>query len=608
MRCATFGCLSVAFAILLGSAASLAEESRINRQIENFSLRDYRGKVRSLEEFSDAKLIVVAFVGTECPLAKLYAPRLQELHEKFQARGVAFVAIDSNRQDSITELAAYARIHGIKFPVLKDAGNEVADAFGALRTPEMFVLDGERKIRYWGRVDDQYGLGTNSGYARPEVQRHDLATAIEELLAGDDVSVPVIEARGCLIGRVPKIDAHGEVTYTNQIARILQDRCIRCHREGEIAPFPLVEYDEVVGWAEMMREVIGEGRMPPWFADPKHGEFSNDARMSEQEKKLFNTWVDNGCPQGDPADMPEPREWIVGWQIPPPDQVIYMRDEPFTVQAEGVVQYQYFTVDPGWTEDKWVQMAEARPDNRAVVHHIIAFIRPPRKSKGDESRARARGGLLAGYAPGGGLRINPPGMATFVPAGSKLIFQMHYTPNGSVQKDRSYLGVVFADPKTVRKQIRANTPSNHSFALPPGDPHYKVTSKHEFKEDTEIIWFAPHMHLRGSAFRYDVTYPDGRQETLLDVPNWDFNWQIRYLLAEPKLMPKGTTMHCTAYFDNSEDNLANPDPTETVRWGDQTWEEMMIGWFGSVSAAQNVQAEIAQSDDEKAGDEEAGTD
>ena len=159
----------------------------------------------------------------------------------------------------------------------------------------------------------------------------------EELLADKQVSVPVVEARGCLIGRVPKVDAHGEVTYTNQIARILQDRCVRCHREGEIAPFPLVDYDEVVGWSEMMREVIGEGRMPPWFADPKHGEFSNDARMSEDEKKLFNTWVDNGCPQGDLADMPEPREWIVGWQIPEPDQVIYMRDEPYTVQAEGTV-------------------------------------------------------------------------------------------------------------------------------------------------------------------------------------------------------------------------------------------------------------------------------
>ena len=208
---------------------------------------------------------------------------------------------------------------------------------------------------------------------------------------------------------------------------------------------------------------------------------------------------------------------------------------------------------------------------------------------------------MAGYAPGGGIRIYPEGIATFVPAGSKLVFQVHYTPNGSVQKDRSYVGVKFADPKTVRKRAGLAAPSNHDFAIPPGDPRYKVISQHSFTEDTELIWFAPHMHLRGSAFRYEAEYPDGTREVLLDVPNYDFNWQIRYILAEPKLMPAGTTMHCTGYFDNSADNLANPDPTETVRWGDQTWEEMMIGWFGSISADEDLQAAAEESDDGQAG-------
>jgi peroxiredoxin len=587
MRSAVTGCWIVV-AMLVCPTGSLAADSPINRRIENFSLRDYRGKVRSLEEFAEAKLVVVAFLGTECPLAKLYAPRLQELSEQFAKQGVTFIGIDANRQDSITELAAYARMHGLQFPVLKDAGNVVADAFGALRTPEVFVLDGQRTVRYWGRIDDQYGLGASSGYARMKAQRRDLAQALDELLAGGDVSTPLTEVKGCIIGRVPKIDAHGEVTYSNQIARILQDRCVSCHRPGEIAPFPLMQYDEVVGWADTMREVINEGRMPPWFANPAHGTFANDARLSDEQKKLFFTWVDNGCPEGDRADLPEPRQWVTGWQISKPDQVIYMREEPYTVPAEGVVEYQYFTADPGWTEDKWVHAAEARPDNRAVVHHIITSIIPP-AGDGDGS-ARGRGGLLAGYAPGGGVRVNPPGVATFVPAGSKLRFQMHYTPNGSAQKDRSYIGVVFADPKTVHKRIRGGTPANHSFAIPPGDPHYKVTSEHYFDEDAQLIWLAPHMHLRGSAFRYEAAYPDGKREILLDVPRYDFNWQIRYLLAEPKVLPAGTTMHCTAFFDNSPENLANPDPTATVRWGDQTWEEMMIGWFGSVALHEDLQA------------------
>ncbi len=470
MRFNWAGVGTVVVAMLLGCGPGLGAESPINRRVENFSLRDYRGKVRSLDEFADAKLVVVAFLGTECPLAKLYAPRLEELHEQFVKQGVAFLGIDANRQDSITELAAYAHIHRIQFPLIKDPGNTIADVFGALRTPEVFVLDADRKIRYWGRIDDQYGQGANSGYARPKVDKRNLAEALDELLAGREVSTPVTEAKGCIIGRVPKIDAHGEVTYSNQIARILEERCVSCHRPGEIAPFPLMQYDEVVGWAPMMREVIDEGRMPPWFANPAHGRFANDARLSDEQKKLFYAWVDNGCPEGNRADLPEPRQWVTGWQIPEPDQVIYMTEEPYTVPAEGVVEYQYFTADPGWTEDKWVQAAEARPDNRAVVHHIIASIIPP---SGEGSRlGEARGGLLAGYAPGGGMRVNPPGVATFVPAGSKLRFQMHYTPNGSVQKDRSYIGVVFADPKTVHKRIRGGTPLNHGFAIPPGDPHY----------------------------------------------------------------------------------------------------------------------------------------
>ncbi|MGD9723992.1 MAG: redoxin domain-containing protein [Pirellulales bacterium] len=587
MRSGKAGWCTVVAMVLSCPLASAADESPIGRKIDNFSLRDYRGKLRSLDEFGSAKLVVVAFVGAECPLARLYAPRLQELQQQFADQQVAFVGVDANRQDSITEVAAYARQHGIEFPLLVDAGNQVADVFGAERTPEVFVLDSERKVRYHGRIDDQYGQGASSGYARPKVNARDLAQALTELLAGKEVSVPLTEAKGCIIGRVPKVDAHGEVTYCNQIARLLQDRCVSCHRPGEIAPFPLEQYDEVVGWADMMREVIGEGRMPPWFADPAHGKFANDARLTDDQKKLFNTWVDNGCPQGDRADLPEPRQWVTGWQIPEPDQVIYMSDEPYTVPAEGVVEYQYFTVDPGWTEDKWVQAAEARPDNRAVVHHIITSIVPPGEGDGF---GRSRGGLLGGYAPGGGVRVSPPGVATFVPAGSKLRFQMHYTPNGSVQKDRSLMGVVFADPKTVHKRMRGGTPMNHAFAIPPGDPHYQVTSEHKFDEDMDLVWLAPHMHLRGSAFRYEAAYPDGQREILLDVPKYDFNWQIRYLLAEPKRMPAGTTIHCTAHFDNSAENLANPDPTATVTWGDQTWEEMMIGWFGSVSAHEDLQA------------------
>ncbi|MBX9790764.1 MAG: redoxin domain-containing protein [Pirellulales bacterium] len=578
---ASLAALAIANQSGSASAAELAASSQsktadcLGRQIESFALPDFHGKARSLADFAEQKLVVVAFLGTECPLAKVYASRLVGLSKEFKSQGVAFVAIDSNLQDSMTEIGTFARIYELDFPILKDLDNRVADQFGAVRTPEVFVLDAERRIRYWGRVDDQYGFQTGAGYAKPRLQRRDLAVAIEELLAGKPVSEPVKPADGCLIGRVNKTAPQGEVTYTKHIASILQNRCAECHRPGEVAPFSLLAYDEVVGWAPMMKEVVSEGRMPPWFADPAFGHFANDARLSDEEKQLLYTWIDNGCPEGDPSDLPPPRQFVEGWRIGQPDQVIHMADEPFTVPAEGVVDYQYFTVDPGWKEDKWIKVSEARPDNRGVVHHIIAFVQPPNSSSG----AFGRRGGLAGYAPGSLPIAAPEGAATFVPAGSKLVFQMHYTPNGVESKDRSSIGVIFADPKTIHRKMKGGVAGNVRLKIPAGDSNYEVTAKHKFTRDTVLLNLTPHMHLRGKDFKYELEYPDGTREVLLNVPRWDFNWQLRYEFAEPKLVPKGSRILCTAHFDNSADNLANPDPASDVTFGDQTWEEMMFGFY-----------------------------
>jgi peroxiredoxin len=567
--------------LAIGGAARLfagetKQETRIGRQIADFSLTDYRGQKHALADLADSKLVVVAFIGTECPLAKLYAPRLEELAKEFAGKAVSFLGIDANQQDSLTELAAFARANEISFPLLKDLGNAVADQFQAVRTPEVFVLDQQRTVRYWGRIDDQYGLGTSSGYARPRIKRRDLATAIEELLAGKQVSQPTAEAAGCLIGRVAKVEPKGDVTYTKQIARLLQNRCVECHRAGEVAPFALQDYDEVVGWAATMLEVVDQGRMPPWFANPEYGHFANDARLPAEDKRLLHEWVANGCPKGDDKDLPPPRQFTEGWQMGEPDQVIYMADKPFDVPAEGVVAYKYFSVDPGFKEDKWIQAVEARPGNRKVVHHIIAFIQPPRLS-GDFRG----GGGLAGYAPGERARVYPLGMASFVPKGSRIVFQLHYTPNGTAQQDISKVGIKFADPATVKKRMRGGAAVNRWFAIPPEADNHEVTSDYVFPQDALLTSLFPHMHLRGKSFRFVAEYPDGKKEILLDVPRYDFNWQLRYELAEPKRIPKGTKLVCTAHYDNSEDNLANPNPKERVRWGDQTWEEMMIGFFSA---------------------------
>lgn len=563
-------------AMLLGPQTIFADEARVGRKINEFSLHDARGAMRSLKDYKDAKVLVVAFLGTECPLANVYLPRLAELSEKWKSEGVAFLGINSNQQDSITEVANHAQRMEIPFPVLKDPANEIADRFGAVRTPEVFLLDGDRVVRYWGRIDDQYGVG----FQRKKTGRNDLGEAIEELLAGKAVSQPVTEAPGCLIGRVKRPDPKGDVTYSKQIARLLQNRCVECHHDGQIAPFSLTSYDEVVGWAEMMKEVVHDRRMPPWMAAPDHGNFKNNPSLSEDEIALLDRWIENGCPEGDKADLPEPAHFAEGWGIDQPDQIFYMRDEPYTVPAEGVVSYKMFVVDPGFKEDRWIKQAEVKAGSPAVVHHVIVFIQQPGSLDfGDPQMA---------YAPGMTPRRLENGAAIRIPAGAKLVFQCHYTPNGKAQDDRSYVGLVYAKPEEVTQEVLGSSCGQMTLAIPPNAPNHQVTARHKFRRDTTLLGMNPHMHLRGKSFRYELIHPDGTNEILLDVPHYDFNWQLWYMLQEPKKIPKGSTMICTAYFDNSSDNPANPNPNTTVNWGEQTWDEMMFGFYSVINPVDPV--------------------
>ena len=575
---------------LLVAAPVLAAEkaSPIGKQIENFSARDFRGKATSLADFSDSQLVVVAFLGTECPLAKLYAPRLAELAKQFEDRGVAFVAVCSNQQDSITELAHYVSEYGIEFPLIKDLGNVIADQFAAVRTPEIFVLDADRTVQYFGRVDDQFGFqGNGIAYQRNEPRRHDLAVALEELLAGEPVSQPVCMNQGCHIGRVKQPVANSEITYSKHIARIFNNNCVACHREGQIAPFPLTNYEESVGWAEMVREVTSQRRMPPWHADPKIGHFRNDARLTDQEIAMIDQWCEEGAPEGDPADLPPAPVFAEGWQIGEPEEVVYMADEAFDVPASGTIEYQKFIVDPGWTEDRWVKAIECVPGNTSVVHHIIVYLIPPDVTPTGQA-GRLRSNWLGAYAPG--LRTRPleEGYARYVQAGSKFMFELHYTANGTPQKDRSYAGFVFADPETVQKEVAVQNAADFAFKIPPGDPNYESQADYVFRQNALLLTMSPHLHLRGKDFRYELIYPDGKRETLLWIPGYDFGWQTTYELAEPKYVPRGSTLHCVAHFDNSEDNLANPDPEAEVGWGEQTWDEMMFGWFEMALADQDL--------------------
>ncbi|HEY2837940.1 MAG TPA: redoxin domain-containing protein [Pirellulales bacterium] len=560
-----------------------AKRSLIGSRVENFSLRDFHGNPQSLADFQDRKLIVIAFLGCDCPLAKVYTPRLVELSKQYEPQGVQFVGVNSNLQDTPTEIARWAQTYNVPFPVLKDAGNTLADKLLAERTPQVYVLDAVRNVRYCGRIDDQFGVGLH----KQKAANRELATAIEELLADKPVTTPTTEATGCAIGRVRKTEPRGDVTYSNQIARIVNARCVECHRTGELAPFPLTTYDEVIGWADTMREVIDQGRMPPWFADPQHGKFSNDCSMTADEKKLFGQWVENGCPEGDRKQLPPAPEFAAGWRMGKPDAV-YEMTEPYTVAAEGVIDYQYFQIDPKFTEDKWITVAEARPGNPAVVHHVVLFAIPPGTDVSKPEQAQADGQMIAVYAPGMPPWKYPEGSALKVRAGSTFFIQMHYTTDGREQQDRSLVGLKFADPASVKKKVMYGMAVNAGFEIPPHADNHEVVTKVKFSRDMLLLNLFPHMHYRGKSFRFDAVYPDGTTETLLDVPHYDFNWQLRYDFTEPKLLPKGTKLLCTGHFDNSENNPSNPDPTKKVRFGLQTFEEMMVGYYTILRADEDL--------------------
>jgi thiol-disulfide isomerase/thioredoxin len=570
------------FAATCWSLSALAEEnSPIGRKIEGFRLHDCLGAIRDLQEWNDRELVVVAFLGTECPLARLYGPRLAELASDYASKNVAFLAIDANQKDSLVEMAHYARVSKIEFPFLKDPGNAVADAFGALRTPEVFVLDKQRVIRYRGRIDDQYGVGAN----RPEPKHKDLAAALDDLLAGKEVATPGTRAVGCHIGRKNQKPEKGEITYNRDIAPLIQKHCVACHRSGEIAPFTLTAHDDVVNWSETIREVVEEGRMPPWHADAEPGKFLNDRRLPESEKKLLFDWIDNGMPQGNPADLAEPRRFTDGWQIPQPDLVLEM-PRPFTVPARGTVEYQYFPLDLTFDEDKWVVAAEARPGNRAVVHHLILMFIPPGAKYGAPEAALFN--AVATFAPGMPAWQARPGMAKRIPAGSKLYFQVHYTPIGAEATDLSRAGITFTDAEKVEKQLRTDAAVNVRLQIPPRQDNVRANAEYGFGRDMRIVSVLPHMHLRGKAFRIEAVDREGKRQLVLDVPRYDFNWQNTYVFAEPLRMREGSMLQCVATYDNSEDNPANPDPTKAVHWGDQTWEEMLVAQFEAVLDDQDL--------------------
>jgi len=342
--------------------------------------------------------------------------------------------------------------------------------------------------------------------------------------------------------------------------------------------------------------VVSQKIMPPWFADPRYGHFANERSLSAEEIRTLANWVNAGAQKGAAEDMPPPpKNFVEGWAIPSPDVVLQL-PKPFSVPASGVMDYQYVIVPTGFTEDKWVQMLEVRPTDRAVVHHIIAYLRepgsnyfkdqkpgmffvaPPAKVDEKVDASALPSDFLVGYAPGQPAEILHPGEGKLIKAGSDIVFEVHYTPNGTATTDQTKLGLVFTKVPP-KERVLTLSASNGTFKIPPGDPNFEVDATFSVRKDVKLVGLHPHMHSRGKAFEYRLVFPDGRRETILSVPSYNWHWQLWYNLAEPIDLPQGTKIECTAHFDNSPNNPENPDPTKAVIWGQQSWDEMMVGFF-----------------------------
>jgi mono/diheme cytochrome c family protein len=389
------------------------------------------------------------------------------------------------------------------------------------------------------------------------------------------------------------------VTFYKEVLPILQKNCQGCHRPGEIGPMSFLTYESTRPWAKAIKTEVLTRKMPPWFADPKYGHFSNNRRLSDAQINLLVSWVDGGAPEGDPKDKPAPMQWRDGWNIQP-DEIFQMPDA-YQVPATGTLDYVYIVLPTGFTRDTWVTAAEVRPGNRSVVHHITAVIRPrgsqwmkdakpfkpyipPHQSEEGEpdkddpltAPVDMNYEFLAGYAPGmPAERFDVDHSAKLIPAGADIILQLHYTTNGKTAvEDQTRVGITVAKEAPPKRFYSAVVAGSH-WAIPPGDPNYEARASMTFGEPVELVFIQPHMHLRGKDMTVSLTWPSGQTETLLSVPHYDFGWQIVYYLAKPMQLPKGAKVQVIAHWDNSANNPSNPDPTKTVKWGDQSWDEML---------------------------------
>ncbi len=570
------------FGLFVGLLASLASDVRsedasdkksaavaIGTTIDDLRFVDIRGLERNLPELGEHQAIVFAFTSSSCPLVRRYMPRLKELDAEFRSRGVQFVAVNVGANDTVRDTAAQAVDLDAPFYFVKDLDFSVAKALGVRKTPEVVILDSKNVVRYRGRIDDQI----RTGGARPEATRHDLKEALTEVLDGKPVSIAQTEVDGCLITEPADSQPDPNVTWSSHIAHIVHQKCTHCHRSGTAAPFELVSRDDMANSADMIAHVVRIETMPPWYATRGHGEFQNDASLSASEKQMLLDWIQAGCPAGDLAASPEPPKYPdTEWRIGEPDLILTMKEE-HTLPATGFIPYKYVILPHFFAKETWVEAFEIKPMNTSVVHHCNMF-HASKEGAGVQS-------FITGYVPGGqpmDLSKFDNGVAYRLPPGASLGLQIHYTTTGVEEVGRIQVGLRFPRGE-IKKKLHHFVLDPQGWAIPPGDPAFKIQASHTLEHNANLLGMFTHMHVRGRDMTFFADQDGQSPETLLQIPNFSYEWQLGYELATGKKnFPKGTKIRAIAHYDNSPFNPYNPDPTDTVKYGPQVIHEMFNGF------------------------------
>jgi peroxiredoxin len=587
---------------------------RLNKTIDNVTFTDAAGKASSLKDRAGKTATVVAFLSFHCPVSNSYAATLAEMHKSYSEKGVNFLAVVPT-DDPAEWVAKKAAEFKYPFPVFSDSKLAVAEAFKAAVTPEAFVLDHNLVLRYRGRIDNQY-------YGRlkknPAVTSHDLKDAIEALSAGKDVSTPATTAIGCHIDPRERKVTSDAVTFHRDVLPILQKHCQSCHRPGDVGPFALMTYKDALNWSADIVHYTSNRDMPPW--KPTAGvEFKNARSLTLRELDTLAAWEKAGCPEGDPKDAPEPAKFSDGWRLGEPDLVLTV-PEDFHVGAAGRDEFRCFVLPTGLAEDKYVVAYEVRPGNAAVVHHTLNYFdatgngrklqeKEAKRAKKPGEQDRGPGysvamgigvlplsagprpgippvGSLGGWAPGQmGTRL-PEGSGILLPKEADILLQVHYHRTGKPEKDRTRIGLHFAK-KPVEKPWNAGvlTGMGPLSIIPAGKDKHIEKGSGWVSGDATIYSVMPHMHLLGKSVKITMTPPGGDTKLLVEIKDWDYNWQESYWLAKPLEVKAGTRFDIEAVFDNSDKNPNNPShPPKAVTFGEQTTNEMLFGFFGMVPA------------------------